>query len=629
MTSPKPSNSPIFDPSQTKLSPTDLGRHVSLRARIFLFVTAWASVLWFLGAPFVPSLHYYFGVSAIIFQIWWLSLMLWVCYWANSAIGVCRAKFNVALDVLVNTKYRHASSPPGYLLPPIVHWVIIPNYREDVNVLRATLTSLAVQSIGAKRIGVVLACEAAESNFMEKVSPLAAEFGEFGKFVIAVHRLRQEEVAGKSANTSNAFKLLCASIYRNVDELRLRSVVNTHKENDAAYWCESEDQRAVENDLYRASYDNGIVTVMDADSVLHPFHLWEIEQSYYHGHFEHRRQTIWQAPIANTLNLYSVPACTRLMSIAVSLHELASQVHPTCQKVPFSTYSLSFQLALKMGGWAVDVLAEDWHAYERAFFAEHGNCRIVPLHFPVLCYSVEATDGGWWASMHARFVQAKRHSWGVIEFACMVAFWRDTPWYHRPPTWAFLDAIWKMFKLHYTAIYQTPMVVGSTIFHFILSARGYVYWHPPAHASDAEENMWVIYYVLSALMAVLPVVTLLSFSATLRYLELLREQHVTLWCTDCAWRAASLVAVKRHLGWDPMRAAELPEERIWHYLEGSLWQPASVRWQRVRLFFEFLLVMPVASLVFGFVPALISQTFLPFQKYYTYIVAAKPHKENV
>lgn len=44
----------------------------------------------------------------------------------------------------------------------------------------------------------------------------------------------------------------------------------------------------------------------------------------------------------------------------------------------------------------------------------------------------------------------------------------------------------------------------------------------------------------------------------------------------------------------------------------------------MQLFFEMIVIMPLASFLFGFLPALIAQTKLPFKRYYTFVVANKP-----
>lgn len=127
--------------------------------------------------------------------------------------------------------------------------------------MRASLMSLAAQSIGARRIAIVMATEAAEQDGLRKAQvcenclwfcflvlvcrrvalctanatlfvvhfitsvtlhvvpftqTLAAEFPEFRKFVATLHVLRDGECAGKSANCSSAFRSLCAGHFAGI-----------------------------------------------------------------------------------------------------------------------------------------------------------------------------------------------------------------------------------------------------------------------------------------------------------------------------------------------------------------------------------------------------------------------------
>jgi hypothetical protein len=525
----------------------------------------------------------------LAFQVWWLYIMLWVCGWAYYGMQVCDAEFGDALEKLRNDKRAHTLLAPGYAVPELIHWIIVPNYKEGVEMLRGTLQSLALQSIGTQRICVLMACEGAEDGALEKLMPLAAEFPEFRKFVVNVHRLRPGEIAGKSANVAAAFRSLCAAVHHATKDERLARVAEA-LELDFADWHESPDARGNIFTAYNGVIDTGVITVIDADSILHPFHLYGIEKSYHFEHHATHNQCIWQAPIANMINMYNVPAASRLTSIIVSLHELASLVHPTQKKLPFSTYSLTTKLALSMGGWASDVLAEDWHCFARSFFATRGACKVVPVHYPVLCYAVEETT--YCGSLIARFVQARRHAWGVIEVACLYAFWRDTPHYNRPSLFAFATLLWKMFKLHFITIFQTPMVVGAAIYNHQLALRGYALTE-----MRAEDPIWWIFALTSSLMAVLPLFTVFTFLLAICYERLLRSQRLL---------AHVQVSTPRHFNIDQIT---MPTSSVLH---------------RALLFVEFLLVMPLTSLLYGFIPSLISQTVLLFRKHYTYVVAAKP-----
>jgi hypothetical protein len=564
-----------FNFKETFLSPKDLELHVSRRIRVFLFVSAWFSVVWFICGASVESIRFIYGSVLVIFQLWWTFIIVWVCFWGYQGMKKCAAVFQEARDNLTS---GHTFNVGGYVVPDLIHWVIVPNYKEHVDVVRGTLRALSLQSIGAQRICIILACEAAEIGASEKLLPLASEFPGFCKIVINTHVLRPGEAAGKSANVSCAFRSLCAAVHEATRDDRLLAVAS-ELALDFTNWKECPDARSKNTSVYNSVLDLGIVTVVDADSILHPFHLYEIEKSYHFDHHADHDRCIWQAPICNMLNMYDVPAVSRLASITVSVHELASLMHPTEQKLPFSTYSLTTKLALDMGGWASDVLAEDWHCFSRAFFAKRGLCKVVPLHFPVLCYSVE--EETYLKSIHARFVQACRHAWGVIEVSSAFAFWRDLPWYNRPAWYSFVAVLWKMFKLHFITIFQTPMVIGTTIFNWNLAKEGYSITEP-----RNLDPLWWIFSFTTLLMTVLPVVTIFTTILAIKYETLLSQQR------------------------SDMRS--------------ELTMPASSLSSRFLLALEFLFVMPATSLLFGFIPALIAHSCMLFRKHYTYVVASKP-----
>lgn len=150
----------------------------------------------------------------IPFQIYWLYLMIWVCRWCNYGVTLARKKFEQSMAQLRYSPHGHRGMPPGYVTPEIIHWIVLCNYKEELDVMRASLNAMALQSIGAHRICILMACEGAEKGALEKVRVLADEFPEFRKFVVNVHYLQEGEYAGKSANCSSAFRSLCAGAYK-------------------------------------------------------------------------------------------------------------------------------------------------------------------------------------------------------------------------------------------------------------------------------------------------------------------------------------------------------------------------------------------------------------------------------
>jgi hypothetical protein len=442
---------------------------------------------------------------------------------------------------------------------------------------------------------------------------LANEFGEFCKFTLSVHTLQPGEVAGKGANVSSAFRSLCGRIYRETKDPRLSAIgepahLYDHSEEEKSPAASDDFAHIpVADRAYSMALDHGIVTVIDADSVLHPFHLQEIEQSYNNEQLSFRDHCIWQAPIANMINMYSVPSPSRLASIIVSLHEMASLMDPAETKLPFSAYSLTTALALRMGGWASDVIAEDWHCFERIFFQTRGECIVVPLHFPVLCYAVQAR--GYWASLTARFEQARRHAWAAIEVACVHAFWLSTAPCSGPLALKYARLAWKTFNPHFITIFQTPMVIGSVFFNARLAGAGYVLAEP-----RLIDPLWLIYFVNTSLAVLLPLLTVFSLLAAISYENLLRRQRVE--ATD----VAPLEHVQDRLS--RSQSKEIEAYNLFKYID-RMTMPTTSRFRRLILLIEFVVVMPVTSLVYGFLPSIISQTILLYRTHYTYVVAPK------
>jgi hypothetical protein len=109
----------------------------------------------FVGGPFFEQLRLMYGVVLVIFQLWWLYIMLWVCWFANNGIKLCDAKF---------TAVKNAPRVESEL----IHWIIIPNLNEDANILRQTLNAISMQTVPASRICILLACEAVEPRALKK-----------------------------------------------------------------------------------------------------------------------------------------------------------------------------------------------------------------------------------------------------------------------------------------------------------------------------------------------------------------------------------------------------------------------------------------------------------------------------
>lgn len=515
-----------FDASETGLSPKDVPT-ISLGIRIGLFTMAWVVVLWFVIGPWFPALRFWFGISVIPFQLYWTYIMLWVCRWAMVGTFRVRAQFKQYMTDLRAEVGGHRHAPPGYQYPEVIHWVILPNYKESIGVMRASLNALAAQSIGAHRICIVIASEAAEDGVLEKTMRLAREFPEFRKIVVNVHQLREGECAGKSSNLSSVFRALCANTLRITNDERLRSVVDA-VQPELESWHEVDDERKNDDEPYAALLDRGILTVMDADSIFHSFYLYAVERSYHFSFHSVRKNVIWQCPIANYMNIHRIPTFSRVMSVAVSLHELASLTHPTKPKLPFSSFSITADLVFNMGGWSSDVLTDDWHTYLRAWSATKGKAFVTPIFLPMICYSTECDT--WFQSLMERYHQAVRHSWAQIETASLYSMYRDLPQESRPSPLSFTFIMWKMFKLHFLGVFQTPLSFAAAVVQFLMMwQNGYNIFDVPSLEQglflpeDKNAASWLVFAIMSILMGMLPISAILSSIAHYRYENCIHE----------------------------------------------------------------------------------------------------------
>lgn len=64
---------------------------------------------------------------------------------------------------------------------------------------------------------------------------------------------------------------------------------------------------------------------------------------------QHKRETsIWQPPIMHYKNYHSQPAVVKLCSLFVTQHELANLADDSATPLPYSTYSITSNLARKV-----------------------------------------------------------------------------------------------------------------------------------------------------------------------------------------------------------------------------------------------------------------------------------------
>jgi len=365
--------------------------------------------------------------------------------------------------------------PEELMWEDVSHFVVLPNYKEDIDILREAIDTLAISTVARTQMGVVLAMEAREAGVQAKAEELLEEYRLKFKYVMATYHPPglPNEMPGKASNTRWAAQRLWAFL-----------------------------------DAEGVDQDRVIVTVADADSDFHPVYFEALTYNVCcTASLAARENSIWQAPIMHYKNFHSQPVVVKLASLFVSQHELANLADDTATPLPYSTYSITSNLAKKVGGWDPDWISEDWHMFLKCFLHTKGAVSVVPVMLPIINYTPEADT--WWGTVWARWTQAKRHALGVAE---MVYFLSNLPAAYAKTdglggAWFLfyrgLPIIYKMFAIH---------IVMSTYWLFS-SANGPLLWWVWHHPEEDELGSWREFWIwLNVLNGVLCVVLFLGLN---------------------------------------------------------------------------------------------------------------------
>mmetsp|Transcript_8659 Transcript_8659/g.21826 ORF Transcript_8659/g.21826 Transcript_8659/m.21826 type:complete len:795 (-) Transcript_8659:46-2430(-) len=264
----------------------------------------------------------------------------------------------------------------------VLHWVIIPQYDEDVEVVIMTLNSIAQGPSASSSIGVVLAMEERDPKSAQKVELLKDRFDKHFLAILGTYHPPNlpNDPPGKASNLAWAFAELEQHIAR-----------------------EGQDVARV------------VLTVADADTEFHRNYFDILAQLYLQCDEEQRALRIWQSGVLHLKNYHRQPCVVATGSVFIAMNELAGLSDPNAMRCPYSTYSLSMQLAQHVGGWDPCWIAEDWHMGLKCFFMTKGKSSVQPIMLPTLNYTPE--ENSWFGTVLARWTQAKRHALGFSDLS--------------------------------------------------------------------------------------------------------------------------------------------------------------------------------------------------------------------
>lgn len=346
----------------------------------------------------------------------------------------------------------------------ITIYVIFPNYKEDLSILRDTLNAIKISSVAKSHLVPVLAMEARETEHAEKAEELISEYiSEFKDMTYTAHPPGIEgERPGKSSNENYAARQL----YKHIKE----------KGYDE---------------------DNVLITIADADSIIHEKYFECILNKFCLS--PERYRTTWQAPMVNFLNIWKIPVFSRIMSYTVTAEVMASLANPNSENLPFSTYTIAYKTAKEVNFWDPEVCAEDWHMYLKTCFYMGDNYKCEPVFLPVHCYSVGESTEGYMAGMRDRFDQGMRHCLAVHEVVFLLKDFVEKTFMINDRSYSFRKWIRLFYVTLYPLAYGAIAIFVNTINIVFFGGIGiYLYFNPESDtAREISTSVW--YYLLSAL----------------------------------------------------------------------------------------------------------------------------------
>ena len=267
------------------------------------------------------------------------------------------------------------------------HVVIVPTYREPLNVLRKTLNTLVAQTCAKDKVIVVIATEKNDKEAIEKVEALIEEYSKnlLGLFYTVHEKISPVETDGKSSNLA---------------------------------WCARCVQHTI---LEKWNYvpEQILVTVCDADTYFDEQFCECL--SYTHAQNMEPYNCTYQSAENEFPNIWMVPTLVRVKAVVDSINMLGMLSSKYAVPYPYVCYSQSLRTIMDVNGWDVDVVPDDFHHFMKCFFKKDGHFRLVPIFMLTGNNAQEHTN--WFSAMRSRYRRAKRDAWGVIDLSYILSQW--------------------------------------------------------------------------------------------------------------------------------------------------------------------------------------------------------------
>lgn len=272
----------------------------------------------------------------------------------------------------------------------IYHLIVLPTYKEPLEVIRDTFLAIERSDYPKDRMMVVLACEERAREEIEKTTEIIKkEFGQkFFQFLITWHPTKiPGEIAGKGSNET---------------------------------WAAKETKKLIIDPL-KIPYQNIIFSSFDIDTCVLPKYFSCL--TWHYLTYPNPERASFQPIPLYTNNIWKASAVSRLFAFSSTFWHVMTQVRPE-KLITFSSHSMGFKPLVEVGFKQVNVVSDDSRIFWQCFLQHEGDWQVCPLFYPI---SMDANVAkSFWRTLINIYKQQRRWAYGVGDIAYFLfGFWKS------------------------------------------------------------------------------------------------------------------------------------------------------------------------------------------------------------
>ena len=318
------------------------------------------------------------AIFIIAFDLYWLLRISYLSF--HQLASYKQMKKNLKIDWMEKLKElplaRRGQRPGGKRWQDIYHLIILPMYKEGIDIVKPTLQALENSNYPKEKMIVALAIEERAGEAAQKLAKkIKTEFSrKFFRFLITTHPQNiTGEIAGKGSNQVWAAKIAKEKI---IDPLKI-------------------------------PYQNIIVSGFDIDTRVYPQYFACLTWHYLTAKSP-LRSSYQPIPVYNN-NIWQAPAFSRVISTSGTFWQMMQQQRPE-QLVTYSAHSMPFKIFEEVG-YPSNMVSDDSRIFWKSYLYYSGDYRVIPLYYPVSMDTVVAKNLP--QTIINQYKQQRRWAWGA------------------------------------------------------------------------------------------------------------------------------------------------------------------------------------------------------------------------